>query len=242
MNKKPKSLYLVHVGADKFHGLVEGVGVAGTRVQYDGADGDVGQDVGVVVDQVQGVEHGFQPLDALLLFDGSAREFDAAAADPVARHQVLVHGEQAAEDDVARNADQLVIVLLLLMREHFRVRRRILERQRQGPGRCQDQGGRRQPQHHNKRYKTAITQFLHGSTLCPVIRIGPSHTRRSAGTTKKPKNQKTKNKKSFLFAFLSTRSLCSSTSNAFNIQWLGRETELSGPVQHTAAGVMQYNI
>ncbi len=108
--------YLVHVGADKLHGLVERVGVAGASVQDDGSDGDVGQDVGVVVDEIQGVEHGFQPLDALLLLDGPAREFQAASA-AVAGHEVFVHGEEAAEDDVARNADQLVVLLLLQLQE-----------------------------------------------------------------------------------------------------------------------------
>ena len=99
--------YLVHVRADELHRLIEGVGVAGASVQHHGSDGDVGQDVGVVVDQVEGVEHGLQPLDAFLFLDGSARKVRDSG-------QVFVHGEQTAEDDVTRNADQLMAAVVLV--------------------------------------------------------------------------------------------------------------------------------
>jgi hypothetical protein len=99
--------YLVHVGADELHRLIQGVGVAGASVQNHGSDGDVGQDVGVFVDQVEGVEHGLQPLDAFLFLDGSARKVRDTG-------QVFVHGEQTAEDNVTWNADQLMATVVLV--------------------------------------------------------------------------------------------------------------------------------
>ena len=87
--------------------------VAGTRVQHDGSDLDVGQDARVGVGLVDGVQHGLESLDTFFFFVGTARELDRSV-DPLAgrrrRDQVLVHGEQAAEHDVAWNADELVVL------------------------------------------------------------------------------------------------------------------------------------
>ena len=96
---------LIHVRSDEFHGLVQCVSVTGTRVEDDGADGDVGQEGGIGVDEIEGVEHGLQPLDALLGLEGAAREIGIGR-----RRQMFVHGKQAAEDDVAADADQPVSV------------------------------------------------------------------------------------------------------------------------------------
>lgn len=188
--------YLVHVGSDEFHRLVEGVSVAGASVEDDGADGDVGQDVRVVVDEIQGVEHGFQSLDALLLLDGSAGEFQATAAESgsrasrssaaaaavVRQHQVLVHGKQSAKDYVARNADQVVGVLALPLRLLLLRRVVLLESEGQLAG-----GGRHHHEKHGGRQPQpspgATQQFLlHGwwqrrrscspdVSTCPVIRF-----------------------------------------------------------------------
>lgn len=51
-----------HEGPDKVHGLLESVGWVAARVEHRGAEADVGQDLGVRVDLVQGVQHGLQPL------------------------------------------------------------------------------------------------------------------------------------------------------------------------------------
>lgn len=135
-------------------------------------DGDVGQDVRVVVDEIQGVEHGFQSLDALLLLDGSAGEFQATAAESgsrassaaavVRQHQVLVHGKQSAKDNVARNADQVVGVLALPLRLLLLRRVVLLESEGQLAG-----GGRHHHEKHGGRQPQpspgATQQFLlHG--------------------------------------------------------------------------------
>lgn len=200
--------YLVHVGSDEFHRLVEGVSVAGASVEDDGADGDVGQDVRVVVDEIQGVEHGFQPLDALLLLDGSAGEFQATAAQSgpasrsssaavVRQHQVLVHGKQSAKDYVARNADQVVGVLALPLRLMRLLLRRVVLLESEGQ---LARGGRHHHEKHGGRQPQpspgATQQFLlHGwqrrrsccpnVSTCPVIRFN-SRTHQPARPAPKP--------------------------------------------------------
>ena len=112
--------YLVHVGSYEFHRLIECVSVAGTSVQDDGSYCDVGQDVRIVVDEIQGVEHGFQSLDSFLFFDGTAREFEsssaadsASARSLIRQHQMFVHWKQSTEYNVAGNADQMMSVFVL---------------------------------------------------------------------------------------------------------------------------------
>lgn len=72
---------LVHVGSHEFHALIEGVRVAATRVENQPSEGRVRQEVRVVVDLVQGVEHGLETLDALLLLDSSARRLSHGPGD-----------------------------------------------------------------------------------------------------------------------------------------------------------------
>ena len=49
---------------DELHGLLEGVGGVAAGVEHHGAQADVGQDAGVRVDLVQGVQHRLHPLPA----------------------------------------------------------------------------------------------------------------------------------------------------------------------------------
>ena len=61
-------------------------------------DGEPRQDVRVVVDEVDGVEHRLQALDPLLSLDPPTHL--AAAA-----HALLVHGEEPPEHDLALRGD-----------------------------------------------------------------------------------------------------------------------------------------
>ena len=83
---------------DEFQRLLERVRVAQARVEYVHAERDVGQDPRITVDLIDGVQHRLDALDALVLLDG--------AADPAAR-ALLVHREEAADDDVAGEFDEL---------------------------------------------------------------------------------------------------------------------------------------
>lgn len=92
--------YLIHVGSNKLHGLLKGIGITGTGVKYEGPKCDIRQKVRIFVDLINRVEHGFEPLDALLLLDGAARVVRVAA-------HLLVHGEYAPQNEVPIQADHL---------------------------------------------------------------------------------------------------------------------------------------
>ncbi|KAG8128039.1 hypothetical protein E2320_014914 [Naja naja] len=108
------SVGATHVGGvllderlDEGERLLQRVGVPGAGVQDAGAQGDVGQQLGVAVDLVQGVEHGLQAMDAVLLLNVPARR----AAGPPGMDR-----EEAAQGDVPFQADGVRRVHLLAPR------------------------------------------------------------------------------------------------------------------------------
>ena len=66
---KGRRLDGVDGGTDEFEALIERVRITGTGVEYDGAQLDVAQQIGVGVDFVNREQHRLQPLDAPVLVD-----------------------------------------------------------------------------------------------------------------------------------------------------------------------------
>jgi len=97
---------LLDEGLHEGQRLLQGVRVPRARVQDAGAQGDVGEQVGVVVDAVQGEEHGLQAMDALLLLQLPAGFALRAPA---------VHGEEPPERDVPVDADGVHVRVALAL-------------------------------------------------------------------------------------------------------------------------------
>lgn len=76
--------------------LLQCVGISRARVQDVHAEGDARQQNGVPVDRVYGEQHGLQSLDASIFIDAAALLHTAA---------FLMHGEQAAQHQVAFHSD-----------------------------------------------------------------------------------------------------------------------------------------
>lgn len=92
---------------DESERLFERISVPRTSVQDPRAQRHVGQQVGIAVDLVQGVEHCFQPVDPVLPLDVAAR--DSAGT-------LGVHWEQPPEGDVPLDPDRMRGVHLLATR------------------------------------------------------------------------------------------------------------------------------
>lgn len=123
--RKVSKFYLVHVGADELHGLLQRVCVAAAGVDDEGAQRDVRQEIWVIVDLVYRVKHRLEPLHAFFLFDSPARGVTLTA-------YLLVHGKNSAEDDVASDPQQLAVSLRL--RTERKARQRLQKQQeRQRP-------------------------------------------------------------------------------------------------------------
>lgn len=86
--------------------LLQGVGVTRTRVQDACPKRHVGQQLRVLVDEVNGEQHGLQPMDSLLLLQLTTGNAPLATS---------VHGEQATQDDVTIQPDGVGILLLGLL-------------------------------------------------------------------------------------------------------------------------------
>ena len=78
--------------------LLQGHGRVPAGVPDLAAQRDVGQQRGVRVDALQGVQHGLHPLDAVLL-----PHRPALALVNLVHRGLVVHGEQGPDDDVARH-------------------------------------------------------------------------------------------------------------------------------------------
>lgn len=92
---------------DESERLFERVSVPGTSVQDPRAQRHVGQQVGIAVDLVQGVEHRFQPVDPVLPLDVAAGHSAGT---------LRVHREQPPEGDVPLDPDGVRGVHLLAAR------------------------------------------------------------------------------------------------------------------------------
>lgn len=97
---------LLNEGLHEGQRLLQGVRVPRARVQDAGAQRDVGEQVGVVVDAVQGEEHGLQAMDALLLLQLPAG---------FALHTPAMHREEAPERDVPVDADGVHVRVALAL-------------------------------------------------------------------------------------------------------------------------------
>lgn len=70
---KGMATYLIHVRSDEFHTLVQSVRIAAARIEDESAQRCVRQEFRISINLVQNIQHGFQPLHALLFFHGTAR-------------------------------------------------------------------------------------------------------------------------------------------------------------------------
>ena len=89
---------------DEGERLLQGVSVSGAGVQDPGPQRDVGQQIGVAVDLVQGVQHGLHAVDPLLLLQLAAGQPVGAAG---------VDGEQPSQSDVTRYLDGAGVEVLV---------------------------------------------------------------------------------------------------------------------------------
>lgn len=86
---------------DKGERLLEGICVPGASVQNASTQGHIRQQLRILVNEVDGKEHGFQSMDALLFLQLSAGHSSFTTG---------MHGEKAAQDDVAIYSDGVGIL------------------------------------------------------------------------------------------------------------------------------------
>lgn len=101
--------HLVHIGAHELHRLLECVSVAGAGVENEGTQGDIRQQVWIIVNFIDSVKHGFESLDTFLLLNGTTGILGVAA-------DLLVHREYTPENYVTRKSYHFPIILEIMAR------------------------------------------------------------------------------------------------------------------------------
>lgn len=153
---------------DESERLFERVSVPGTSVQDPRAQRHVGQQVGITVDLVQGVEHRFQPVDPVLPLDVAAGNSAGTLG---------VHGEQPPEGDVPLDPDRVRGVHLLAARRRSQ---RAQEHLQHAAGELhQSQGAEQLPQlDHTAPAAAVAAAWLEGTVArspgCRPLRVSSS--------------------------------------------------------------------